>query len=155
MEHSDPPTASGIPDAVIVDCRIVVITPESGAPAAPGDRMTEQPTETGGPGIYQPAEKLVVPAIVVVEPFSLAEPLASMLTLAAFRVAVDAASSVSEPFALMEMSDADSMLIAPSPSTVSLVDPISMVTLSSVTVSLLPFGSLISSRRVPSESGTS
>jgi hypothetical protein len=47
----DPAVASGIPDAVTVACRIVRITPLSGAPAAPGERTTAQPMVTGGPGI--------------------------------------------------------------------------------------------------------
>jgi hypothetical protein len=46
--QSDPVTAKGIPLAVTVVCSIVVITPESGGPAAPGDNTTAQPTETGG-----------------------------------------------------------------------------------------------------------
>jgi hypothetical protein len=47
----DPEVASGIPEAVAVVCSTEVITPLSGAPAAPGERTTAQPTVTGGPGI--------------------------------------------------------------------------------------------------------
>ncbi len=43
--------ANGMPLAVTAVWKICVITPESGGPAAPGERTTAQPTLTGGPGI--------------------------------------------------------------------------------------------------------
>src|SRR6478672_5018198 len=40
-----------MPDAVTTVWRMVVITPESGGPAAPGLRITAHPMLTGGPGM--------------------------------------------------------------------------------------------------------
>ena len=45
----DPVTASGMPFATAVVWVIVVITPESGGPPAPGDTVTAHPMLTGGP----------------------------------------------------------------------------------------------------------
>jgi hypothetical protein len=45
-----PTVASGIPLAVAQVWVMTEITPESGAPAIPGERITEQPIVTGGPG---------------------------------------------------------------------------------------------------------
>ena len=47
----EPAVASGSPDAVAVVCSTATMTPLSGGPAAPGERTTTQPMETGGPGI--------------------------------------------------------------------------------------------------------
>jgi hypothetical protein len=47
----EPVTASGIPFAVAIACGTMMITPESGGPAAPGESRTAQPIDTGGPGI--------------------------------------------------------------------------------------------------------
>src|SRR5437016_5201580 len=47
----EPATASGIPPAVTAACGMETITPESGAPAAPGVTITAHPILTGGPGI--------------------------------------------------------------------------------------------------------
>lgn len=54
MLHNDPATASGIPAASTALCGMVVMTPLSGAPAAPGLTMTAHPTVTGGPDIITP-----------------------------------------------------------------------------------------------------
>jgi len=45
-----------VPSALIMTILAVmtVMTPESGAPAAPGERITEQPIVTGGPGMRAP-----------------------------------------------------------------------------------------------------
>jgi hypothetical protein len=47
-------TANGMPFAVANVCGIVVMTPLSGGPAAPGLTITAQPMETGAPGIVDP-----------------------------------------------------------------------------------------------------
>src|SRR5262245_37003894 len=114
----EPMTASGMPFAVTMAWGMTVITPLSGAPAAPGDSTTVQPMDTGDPGIAQPALKLVMPAMEVVAPLRVADPVASTVTLAPFTVAVVAASSLSAPLALSVMSAAASTVTAPSPSTV-------------------------------------
>src|SRR5579884_1167958 len=49
----DPATASGIPLAVTMPCGMDRMTPESGAPAAPGVTITAHPIVTGGPGIFK------------------------------------------------------------------------------------------------------
>jgi hypothetical protein len=46
-----PIVANGIPLATAHDWVMVVMNPESGGPAAPGLRITAQPTVTGGPDI--------------------------------------------------------------------------------------------------------
>src|SRR5687768_922288 len=75
--QSEPVVASGWPTAVTVLCSTLVMRPLSGGPAAPGETTTAQPMVTGGPGMVQVALKLVVPAMVVVEPLSVAAPWAS------------------------------------------------------------------------------
>src|SRR5438067_13362463 len=47
----EPAVASGCPDAVAAVCSTATMTPLSGGPAAPGERTTAQPIDTGGPGI--------------------------------------------------------------------------------------------------------
>lgn len=54
MVHIDPVVASGMPPAVISGGKIVIIVPESGAPAAPGVTITAAPRDTGGPGMSFP-----------------------------------------------------------------------------------------------------
>jgi hypothetical protein len=47
-----PTVASGWPPAVAMVCRMTVINPESGGPAAPGLNTTAHPIVTGGPGMF-------------------------------------------------------------------------------------------------------
>jgi hypothetical protein len=47
-----PTVASGSPLAITIACGITLMKPLSGGPAAPGERTTAQPIDTGGPAIF-------------------------------------------------------------------------------------------------------
>src|SRR5581483_12210918 len=89
-----PTVASGKPPAVTIACGMMLMKPLSGGPAAPGERTTAQPSDTGGPAIGPPhaALKLVMPAIVTAAPWSLVSACPWIATCAAFSVRPAAAS---------------------------------------------------------------